>query len=186
MLVLQEDSDYRNIDPNGWFFLEDQWWAWFNVNLEVLERYEKNWICCSNGNEWTFYEEWCNMFGFENEEMIAAVNTIYAIAWRSLKKIQDFNGVWTHDLAIPVGCSINWAMKPLTLGAGQLWVHMFPWKKWVLMIYEINHIWTAEMKWKWRNDCFIISFPQFIHDLFHISLTCSVLLAVITRCNKTA
>ena len=22
----------------------------------------------------------------------------------------------------------------------------------VLMIYEINHIWTAEMKWKWRND----------------------------------
>ena len=29
---------------------------------------------------------------------------------------------------------------------------MFPWKKWVLMIYEINHIWTAEMKWKWRND----------------------------------
>ena len=22
----------------------------------------------------------------------------------------------------------------------------------VLMIYEINYIWTAEMKWKWRND----------------------------------
>ena len=20
------------------------------------------------------------------------------------------------------------------------------------MIYEINQIWTAEMKWKWRND----------------------------------
>ena len=70
-------------------------------------------------------------------------------AW---KKIQDFNGVWTRDLAIPVRCSTNWAMKPLTLGAGQLWVHMFPWKKWVLMIYEINHIWTVEMKWKWRND----------------------------------
>ena len=33
------------------------------------------------------------------------------------------------------------------LGAGQLWVHIFPWKKWVLMMYEINHIWTAEMKW---------------------------------------
>ena len=53
---------------------------------------------------------------------------------------------------LPVRCSTNWAMKPLTLGAGQLWVHMFPWKKWVLMMYEINHIWTAEMKWKWRND----------------------------------
>ena len=53
---------------------------------------------------------------------------------------------------LPVRCSTNWAMKPLTLGAGQLWVHMFPWKKWVLMIYEINHMWTAEMKRKWRND----------------------------------
>ena len=38
-------------------------------------------------------------------------------------------------------------MKPLTLGAGQLWVHMFPWKKWALMIYEINHIWTRKKKW---------------------------------------
>ena len=67
------------------------------------------------------------------------------------EKIQDFNGVWTHDLAIPVWCSTNWVMKPLTLGAGQLWVHMFPWKKWLLTVYEIYHIWTAEMKWKWRN-----------------------------------
>ena len=37
---------------------------------------------------------------FGNEEMIVAVNAICAIAWRSLKKIQDFNGVWTRDLAI--------------------------------------------------------------------------------------
>ena len=50
----------------------------------------------------------------ENEEMIVAVNAIYVIAWRSLKKIQDFNGVWTCDLTIPVRCSTNWAMKPLT------------------------------------------------------------------------
>ena len=32
--------------------------------------------------------------------MIVAVNTIYAIAKRSLKKIQDFNRVWTRDLTI--------------------------------------------------------------------------------------
>ena len=31
----------------------------------------------------------------ENEEMIVAGNAIYAIAQRNLKKIQDFNGVWT-------------------------------------------------------------------------------------------
>ena len=72
-------------------------------------------------------------------------------AWKkNLELQQGLN--WTRDLAIPVWCSTNWAMKPLTLGAGQLWVHMFLWKRWVLMIYGINHIWTAEMKWKWRND----------------------------------
>ena len=33
--------------------------------------------------------------------MIVAVNAIYVTAWRSLKKKnQDFNGVWTRDLAI--------------------------------------------------------------------------------------
>ena len=37
----------------------------------------------------------------KNEEMIVTVNAIYAIVKRSLeKKIQDFSGVWTHDLAI--------------------------------------------------------------------------------------
>ena len=45
-------------------------------------------------------------------------------AWKS----QDFNGVWTRDLAIPERRSnklsyealTNWAMKPLTLGVDQL------------------------------------------------------------------
>ena len=71
-------------------------------------------------------------------------------AWK--KKFRTSMGFEPVTLRLPVRCSTNWAMKPLTLGAGQLWVHMFPWKTWVLMIYEINHIWTAEMKWKWRND----------------------------------
>ena len=51
------------------------------------------------------------------------------------EKNQDFNGAWTHDLAIPVRRSTNWAMKPLTLGAGQFWVHMFPWKIWRWMMH---------------------------------------------------
>ena len=33
-----------------------------------------------------------------------------------------------------------------------LYINIFTNFKAVLMIYEINHIWTAEMKWKWRND----------------------------------
>ena len=70
-------------------------------------------------------------------------------AWKRFRTSTGFEPVTSR---LPVWCSTNWAMKPLTLGAGQLWVYMFPSKKWVLMIYEINHIWTTEMKWKWRND----------------------------------
>ena len=67
------------------------------------------------------------------------------------KKFRTSTGFEPVTSRLPVRCSTNWAMKPLTLGAGQLWVHMFPWKKWVLVIYEINHLWTAKMKWQWRN-----------------------------------
>ena len=70
-------------------------------------------------------------------------------AWKKFRTSTGFEPVTSQ---LPVRCSTNWAMKPLTLGAGQLWVHMFPWKKWVLIIYEIKHVWTAKMKWKWRND----------------------------------
>ena len=43
------------------------------------------------------------------------------------KKIQDFNGVWTRDLAIPVRCSTNWAKKPLThFFHGNIWTHNWP------------------------------------------------------------
>ena len=86
--------------------------------------------------------------------MIVAVNAdLCNCVKKPEKKIQDFYGVWTRDLAIPVRCSTNWAMKPLMLGAGQLWVHMFPWKKLVLMIYEINHMnCVNEMKMKKRSS----------------------------------
>ena len=55
-------------------------------------------------------------------------------AWKKFRTSTGFEPVTSR---LPLRCSTNWAMKPLTLGAGQLWVHMFPWKKWVLMIYEI-------------------------------------------------
>ena len=69
-------------------------------------------------------------------------------AWKKFRTSTRFKPVTSR---LPMRCSTNWAMKPLTLGAGQLWVHMFPSKRWVLMIYEINQIWTAEMKWKWKK-----------------------------------
>ena len=73
-----------------------------------------------------------------------------------------------------VRCSTNWAMKSRTLGAGhdQLWFDMFPWKNWVLMIYEINHIWTAEMKWEWRKKKSGLEVPNFFSGFFTNCTNC--------------
>ena len=68
-------------------------------------------------------------------------------AWKS----QDFTGVWTRDLAIPVRRSnqlsyelsyeaMNWAMKPLTLGAGHFGSSNEPVKNGREVIYEMFHI----------------------------------------------
>ena len=73
---------------------------------------------------------------------------------REAWKIQDFNGVWTRDLAIfRCDAVTNWAMKPLTLGAGHLWVLMVPWGmnqwwKWYMkwIIYELR-IWNQVKLW---------------------------------------
>ena len=50
-------------------------------------------------------------------------------AWK--KKFRTSTGFEPVTSRLPVRCSTNWAMKPLTSGAGQLY---------------------AGMKWKWRND----------------------------------
>ena len=63
-------------------------------------------------------------------------------AWKS----QDFNGVWTRDLAIPVR-RFDWAMKPMTLGAGYLWILMSPWRidlKWYMKCF---------IYMKWNISC---------------------------------
>ena len=106
-------------------------------------------------------------------------------AWKKFRTSTGFEPVTSR---LPVRCSTNWAMKPLTLGAGQLWVQMFPWKKWVLMIYEINHIWTAEMKWKWRNDrrsernlCNFVKKPDIVSICFNIVPTLLLLKIVVAN-----
>ena len=59
-------------------------------------------------------------------------------AWKKFRTSMGFEPVTSR---YRYDALTNWAMKPLTLGAGQLWVHMFP---------------------------FPFPFPQFIYDLFHI------------------
>ena len=55
----------------------------------------------------------------------------------------------------------NDAMKPLMLGAGQLCVHKFPWKRWdVPNVHEINHIIYVncgnEIKWRISTICLTV------------------------------
>ena len=71
----------------------------------------------------------------------------------------------------------NWAMKPQTLGAGHLWVLMFPWgmNQWWNDIWNESYVNCGyEIKWSYdlrsyeRNFCnwYMI---HFIYDSFHIS-----------------
>ena len=43
--------------------------------------------------------------------ILAVLNAIYAIAWLTVKKIQDFNGIWTRDLVIPTELWSYWSWE---------------------------------------------------------------------------
>ena len=49
--------------------------------------------------------------------ILAVVKVIYAIAYmKKPKKIQDLNGIWTLDLAIPVRCSNELSYEATDVG----------------------------------------------------------------------
>ena len=63
------------------------------------------------------------------------------------KKIQDFKGIWTRDLAIPVRCSNQLSHEATDVGSWSSMYSYVPVKEMnVIDVYEINHIRTAEMK----------------------------------------
>ena len=69
----------------------------------------------------------------------------------------------------------NWAMKPLTLGAGQLWIHIFPWKRWVRMMCIWNKSYmNCGIEINWRMVLAVINaiWCNCIkkYDLFHIHI----------------
>ena len=102
--------------------------------MSVNDIWNESYMNCGNEMKWRYDRRSETQFKQLRKE-----------AWKKFRTSTGFEPVTSrYRCDVP---STNWAMKPLTLGAGQLWVHMFPWKKWVLMIYEMNHIWTAEMKW---------------------------------------
>ena len=68
--------------------------------------------------------------------MIIAVKAIYAIALRSLKKIQDFNGVWSRDLAIPVRCYNQLSYEATDVGSRSIVGSYVPVKE-----VSVNDIW---------------------------------------------
>ena len=91
-------------------------------DMKVNDAYEINhmWTADMKSNEEWSSQLWSQFLQLRKE------------AW---KKFRTSTGLEPVTLAIPVRRSTNWAMKPLTLGAGQFWVHIFPWKIWRWMMH---------------------------------------------------
>ena len=61
--------------------------------------------------------------------------------------MQNFNRIWTHDLAIPVRCSNQLSYEATDVGSLSIMCSYVPVKEMnVIDVYEINHMRTAEMK----------------------------------------
>ena len=69
--------------------------------------------------------------------MIIAVNGIYAIAGRSLKEIQDFNRVWTRDLAITCAMLYQLSYEATDVGSRSIVGSYVPVKE-----MSVNDIWN--------------------------------------------
>ena len=76
--------------------------------------------------------------------IFAVINAIYAIAYIEVGKIQDFNGVWTHDLPIPVWPSNQLSYEATDIGS---WSFVGAREEWMLKLYMKYFIyWTVHVK----------------------------------------
>ena len=75
--------------------------------------------------------------------MIVAVNAIYAIAWRRLKKIQDLNGVWTRDLAITGAMLYQLSYEATDVGSRSIVGSYVPVKEMTLNYIIISYVINA-------------------------------------------
>ena len=77
------------------------------------------------------------------------MNAIHAIMHIEGWKIQDFNWVWTCDLAIPVWRSNQLSNEATDVtGAGHLWVLMSPWGMTEKLYMNYFKYWTADVNLK--------------------------------------
>ena len=72
--------------------------------------------------------------------IFAVMNAIYAIAYIEAWKSQDFNGVSTHNLAIPVRRSNQLSCEATDFGSWSLVGSNEPVKNGCKVIYEMFHI----------------------------------------------
>ena len=67
--------------------------------------------------------------------ILAVVNAIYLCNYvRSLKKIKEFNDIWTRDLAIPVRRSNQLSYKATDVAGGQA---IFEWERMFFQLFAI-------------------------------------------------
>ena len=73
--------------------------------------------------------------------ILAVINAIiYEIEYIEAWKSQDFNRVWTHDLAMPVRCSNQLSYEATDVGSWSVVGPKEPVRNECEVIYEIFHI----------------------------------------------
>ena len=94
---------------------------------------------------------------------------------RAEKKIQDFNEVWTHDLAIPVWCSNQLSYEAADVGSWSILCSYVPVKEMnVIDVYEMNNHLTCQLLLPWMLLC-----------QMNNHLTCQMLLPWMPLCPKS-
>ena len=80
--------------------------------------------------------------------IIAVMNAIWVIAYRSLEK-SGLNGVWTRDLAIPLRRSKQLSYEATHVGSWSFVSSNEPVKNGCEVIYEMFHILNCGFEIKW-------------------------------------
>ena len=114
--------------------------------------------------------------------ILAVMNAIYAIAYKKPEEVRISTGFEHVSSRYRCGALTNWAMKPLTLEDGHLWVPMSPWGmnvKWYMksFIYRTadvkssnlwsSQLWTQFMQLRINTyiEGFCIQFMQFMQSI---------------------
>ena len=116
------------------------WTRDLQYRCDALTNWAMKTLTLGAGHLWVLRSLWgVNVKLYMKNVELWMWNQIINCVYRILKK-SGLDGVWTRDLQYRGGALTNWAMKPLTLGAGHLWGLRSQWGMIVKFIWNISNI----------------------------------------------